>query len=171
MAAFGVTVVDALTPAIQRALGDERRSMIAGAVAETAGSLAASAQRNVSESTSTKRPETYAVPVQVSELEWRVEAQRGLIAFFVENGTGPHVIEAKTAKALRFEIDGEVIFAKRVNHPGTAPTFYFRRAVEEEQPRFLDRVAKALTGGGTGFDSGRFRSGETGRFVAPASIG
>jgi hypothetical protein len=43
-------------------------------------------------------------------------------ASFVENGTKPHRIEARKAKALRWEgSDGEVHFAKGVNHPGTKP--------------------------------------------------
>ncbi|HSY22318.1 MAG TPA: hypothetical protein VK841_09400 [Polyangiaceae bacterium] len=43
-------------------------------------------------------------------------------AAYVENGTRPHVIEAKRAQALRWEDSGGgVHFAKRVNHPGTTP--------------------------------------------------
>ena len=43
-------------------------------------------------------------------------------AAYVENGTGPHVIEARRAKALRWEDEaGNVHFAQRVNHPGSKP--------------------------------------------------
>lgn len=37
----------------------------------------------------------------------------------VEFGTGPHVIVPRRRKALRFKVGGSVVFAKRVNHPGT----------------------------------------------------
>lgn len=42
-------------------------------------------------------------------------------AIFVNDGTRPHVIEARRAKMLRFEIGGQTIFRRRVNHPGTKP--------------------------------------------------
>jgi len=59
----------------------------------------------------------------LSECEYRVVvgSPEAYYAPFVFLGTRPHVIEPKTAKALRFEIDGSVIFAKRVYHPGTKP--------------------------------------------------
>ena len=34
-------------------------------------------------------------------------------------GTRPHVIMPRKAKALRFTVGGEVVFATKVNHPGT----------------------------------------------------
>jgi len=40
---------------------------------------------------------------------------------FVEQGTRPHVIVPVRAVALRFVINGRVIFASKVNHPGTQP--------------------------------------------------
>ena len=46
----------------------------------------------------------------------------------LEYGTKPHVIEPKTAKALHFKSDGQDIFAKRVNHPGTKPLAIMRNA-------------------------------------------
>lgn len=42
-------------------------------------------------------------------------------AGFVAEGTRPHQIVPVSAKALRFEVGGDVVFAARVNHPGTAP--------------------------------------------------
>jgi len=41
-------------------------------------------------------------------------------AKFVNDGTKKHVILPKNAPFLRFVIGGRVIFAKKVNHPGTA---------------------------------------------------
>lgn len=43
---------------------------------------------------------------------------------FVEQGTRPHVIVAVRAVALRFVVGGKTVFAKRVNHPGTAAMPY-----------------------------------------------
>jgi hypothetical protein len=41
------------------------------------------------------------------------------------DGTRPHVIRAKNAKALRFvNKRGNVVFARSVNHPGTKPNRY-----------------------------------------------
>jgi len=49
---------------------------------------------------------------------------------YVEMGTEPHVIVPRKAKALRFVVDGKVVFAKRVQHPGTKPRPYLRPALE-----------------------------------------
>lgn len=42
-------------------------------------------------------------------------------ALDVHQGTPPHRIEPVRARALRFEVAGEVVFAAYVNHPGTRP--------------------------------------------------
>lgn len=42
-------------------------------------------------------------------------------AEFVRDGTRPHVIVPVRARVLRFEVGGDVVYAARVNHPGTAP--------------------------------------------------
>jgi hypothetical protein len=45
-------------------------------------------------------------------------------ALMHHEGTRPHVIRPKHAKALRFVKDGQVVFAKSVQHPGTRPNHY-----------------------------------------------
>jgi len=50
---------------------------------------------------------------------------------FLEFGTRPHVIEAKEGGALKFEVDGETIFAHRVFHPGTKPLGFVRLTQED----------------------------------------
>ena len=52
---------------------------------------------------------------------------------FVISGTRPHLIEARNAKALRFTVGGRVVFAKSVQHPGTKPNPYPKRAARPFQ--------------------------------------
>lgn len=42
-------------------------------------------------------------------------------AEMVSTGTRPHVIVPRNARALRFTVGTTVVFAMRVNHPGTQP--------------------------------------------------
>ncbi|MGX1514042.1 hypothetical protein [Streptomyces collinus] len=48
---------------------------------------------------------------------------------FVLDGTKPHIIVPRRAKALRFEAGGSVVFAKRVRHPGTKANNFLARAL------------------------------------------
>lgn len=52
-------------------------------------------------------------------------------AGFVEKGTAPHEIRPMRAQALRFEVAGQVVFAKLVRHPGTKPNPFMQRAADE----------------------------------------
>lgn len=54
-------------------------------------------------------------------------------ALFVHEGTKPHVIEPKSAKVLAFQPHGSfgVVFARRVNHPGTQRQPYLTDALRE----------------------------------------
>lgn len=38
---------------------------------------------------------------------------------FIEGGTKAHIIKPKRARALRFMLNGNVIYSKKVKHPGT----------------------------------------------------
>lgn len=49
----------------------------------------------------------------------------------VEFGTDAHTIEADDAEALHFEMDGEEVFVKSVDHPGTEAQPYMRPAAME----------------------------------------
>lgn len=66
----------------------------------------------------------------------------------IEYGTKPHVIEPKTAKALHFTTDGQEVFTKRVNHPGTKPLAIMRNAALKVQKQvggmFYDNFRKDL---------------------------
>lgn len=52
-------------------------------------------------------------------------------AAFVNDGTRPHIIRPRTAKALRFTVGGRVVYAKVVNHPGTRAKPFLDRALRE----------------------------------------
>lgn len=65
-----------------------------------------------------------------------------------EMPTGPYVIEPKRAKALKFEVGGKTVFAKRVIHPGVRPRPFLRPATRyaagvlksRGKPRVRDRI-------------------------------
>lgn len=48
---------------------------------------------------------------------------------FVREGTKPHDIKPVKAKALRFWIEGNTIFAQLVHHPGSLPNPYHKRVL------------------------------------------
>ena len=52
-------------------------------------------------------------------------------ASFVHDGARPHVIRPRSASVLRFRIGGRVVYARVVNHPGTAPRPFLDRALRE----------------------------------------
>lgn len=45
------------------------------------------------------------------------------------DGSPPHIIRARRAKALRFEWRGQVVFRRQVRHPGTRGTKFLTRAL------------------------------------------
>ncbi|WP_280413474.1 HK97 gp10 family phage protein [Nocardia asiatica] len=53
-------------------------------------------------------------------------------ARYVEDGTDPHVIRPRRARALAFQAGGRTVFAMRVNHPGTKATNFLSGAVADE---------------------------------------
>lgn len=65
-------------------------------------------------------------------------------AIFLREGTKMHKIQPVHAKALRFELDGSVVFAKRVWHPGTKPHPFIAEAAAAVAPR-LREIAKRET--------------------------
>lgn len=51
-------------------------------------------------------------------------------AGYVHDGTQPHDIWATRARALRFVLNGQIIYAKHVKHPGTTANPFFERAAD-----------------------------------------
>lgn len=66
----------------------------------------------------------------------------------IEYGTKAHIIEPKNADALHFTTDGQEVFTKRVNHPGTKPNPVMRNAAHKVQKQvggmFYDNFKKDL---------------------------
>ncbi|MFP3118159.1 hypothetical protein [Streptomyces sp. Iso 434] len=48
---------------------------------------------------------------------------------YVLEGTRPHIIRPRRARALRFEVGGQVVFSRMVRHPGTRPNDFLGRAL------------------------------------------
>jgi hypothetical protein len=52
-------------------------------------------------------------------------------ATMVNDGTRPHIIRPKQAKALRFKAGGKTVFARIVHHPGTRARPFLDRALAD----------------------------------------
>lgn len=66
-------------------------------------------------------------------------------ARIVERGSKAHEILPSKKKALRWVQNGAVRFARRVWHPGTAPTRFLQRAAEHGAAVFKQDVEARLT--------------------------
>ena len=63
---------------------------------------------------------------RISPTTWRVDAEVPVIqAATTDRGASPHIIRPRRAKALRFVVDGRVVYARIVHHPGNAPSRWF----------------------------------------------
>lgn len=65
-----------------------------------------------------------------SSVRWRPLASGANVqasgpAEFMERGTPPHSIVPKGSSVLRFKAGGRLVFARRVDHPGTRPAPFF----------------------------------------------
>lgn len=58
---------------------------------------------------------------------------------FVEFGTRPHIIRPKTARVLRFKVNGQYVYARQVRHPGTKGLFFMKTGLEDSIPT-IDRA-------------------------------
>jgi len=89
--------------------------------------------------------------VQEGPLRFRIGASAGHAAI-IEYGSMPHFILPRTARVLRFEVDGEEVFAKFVMHPGTRPMLIIHTAKKENMSKIVaairDGVREALGRGG-----------------------
>lgn len=65
-------------------------------------------------------------------------------ALVQDQGSDPYMIYPRGAQALRFEIAGNVIYAKSVMHPGIQGTNYIEGAVSATNNRVNEFVAMSL---------------------------
>ncbi len=78
---------------------------------------------------------------------WTVRARNTAPhAAFVDKGTPPHLIVPRSARVLAFDVNGELVFARRVNHPGTKATGWFDKVMTDE----WNRALRAVVGRGGG---------------------
>ena len=73
--------------------------------------------------------------------------------YWVREGTPPHDIFPKQVKALKFEMDGNIIFAKHVKHPGSKANPYHRRVFQRLLPN-VNGIIKEMGGFMTAYLSG-----------------
>jgi hypothetical protein len=75
---------------------------------------------------------------RTGSLAWKIASPLPY-ARFVEEGTRAHVIRPH-GKFLRFQASGGVVYARRVNHPGTKA----RRMFEQSVPRIQSELQQAI---------------------------
>ena len=78
-----------------------------------------------------------------TELHVVMGGSRAPYAPYVEYGTRPHVIRPRRAEALRFEIEGDMVYARLVHHPGTRPMEIMARAADLAMKR-VGEIARRL---------------------------
>jgi len=65
------------------------------------------------------------------------------VARFLDAGTKAHAIAPRKKGALRFVSNGRPVFARRVQHPGTAPRNFTAAESAAAEPRLAGRVVSA----------------------------
>lgn len=65
---------------------------------------------------------------------------------FVNNGTRPHDIFPRFGRFLRFEINGRVIYAKRVRHPGFTGRRFVETTLSESVPKIMELIRRFWDG-------------------------
>jgi HK97 gp10 family phage protein len=80
---------------------------------------------------------------RVSKTKWEV-ATGVKYAKPVEYGSAPHIITPDDAEALHFFVDGEEVFAQRVEHPGAPAQPHLRPAVRENSNYLIRQLEREL---------------------------
>lgn len=131
-----------------RYVGDavlQQRAMaaIAAAVNQSANHLVAASAAAAPVDEGTLRASIHTDGAKISGLTATARVQTGgeanEYAIFVHEGTGPHKIVPRQAKALAF---GGIV-VKSVNHPGTAATKFMERPLLQHRSTYLAYLAAA----------------------------
>jgi hypothetical protein len=69
---------------------------------------------------------------------------RGPIAKFVIRGTAAHPIDPVSAQFLHFFVEGDEVFARHVEHPGTEPNPYNETAWEAQRADVVHKFATTV---------------------------
>jgi hypothetical protein len=101
----------------------------------------------------------------IGKLETSVRNEHPLMKY-VEEDTKPHVIEAKNKKSLAFKVKGKLVFAKKVNHPGTKGKYSFLHAWEFFQGTIQPSVQQSID---AAFEGKPYGSGTVSR-TSPTAI-
>lgn len=123
-------------------MADEVQEAIDGAVEKTALQVERSAKQKAPVDTGNLRASIQTVPDGLAQ---RLVGTNVEYAPDVEFGTQPHVIEADDAEALRFEgSDGDIVYTKSVNHPGTPAQPFLRPAIREHESDLVANISEAI---------------------------
>lgn len=66
------------------------------------------------------------------------------LGYLLETGTSPHLIEPVNSNVLHFLINGQDVYAKRVNHPGTVAQPHFEPALKANEHRYNEAIKEAV---------------------------
>ena len=117
------------------------------ALANALNAIASTAKELAPEDTSLLKTSIQPLPISGSyiagTLEGFVEAGAPY-ALAVEEGTQPHEIRPRFRRSLRFPVEGGFVFARVVQHPGTAPQPFMEPALRQETPDILAEFEAAL---------------------------
>lgn len=65
-------------------------------------------------------------------------------AIGLHQGRPAHIIKPRNKMVLRFPVNGEFVFAKKINHPGNKADPFLFRAAEKEEPVILSRFESTV---------------------------
>ena len=124
-----------------RAWPGEQQTALEAGVRDVADAVFAESQRNVNVDKGTLKKSG-------SVIYGSLSASVGYntpYAKYVHEGTAPHIIlPKKPGGYLRFETDGQVVYARRVKHPGYRGNPYLRDAVESTRPTWGALIRRQL---------------------------